>query len=106
MAGGAHHKGVAEPLVEDDLGGKARVGATENDGERVLHVFQCEPVFDSLRRVRRFPGNKAFVTCDECCPRFGRSGGACHGVCSRSSRRVGGFAPGRETVMAAMRADC
>jgi hypothetical protein len=36
VAGDADHEQVAEPLVEDELGGHPRVGAAEDDRERLL----------------------------------------------------------------------
>src|SRR6185503_5165253 len=41
IAGDANHEQVAEPLVEDDLRLHPRVGAAEDDGERLLR--RAEP---------------------------------------------------------------
>ena len=43
VAGHANHEQVAQPLVEHQLGGNARVGAAENDGEGFLpgHEFDA-----------------------------------------------------------------
>ena len=46
VAGDADHEQVAEALVEDDLGGHPRVGAAEDDGERLL---ACDQRVASLR---------------------------------------------------------
>ncbi len=40
VAGHPDHEQVAESLLEDDLGGNSRVGASENDGERLLAAYQ------------------------------------------------------------------
>jgi hypothetical protein len=43
VAGDADDEQVAEALVEHDLGGHARIGAAEDDGERLLAGRQLAP---------------------------------------------------------------
>ena len=43
VAGDADDEQVAEPLIEDDLGRHARVGAAEDDRERLLASSQLGP---------------------------------------------------------------
>ena len=58
----AHDEHVAETLVEDDLGGYARITATEQHRGGMLFVDQLRAVDDSLARVNGRVVDKSLVT--------------------------------------------
>jgi len=43
IAGDADHEQIAEPLIEDDLRGHARIRAAQHDGDRLLNSGQLTP---------------------------------------------------------------
>ena len=43
VAGHADHEQIAQTLIEDDLGGHARIGAAEDDGEWLLPGGELHP---------------------------------------------------------------
>jgi len=51
VAGNADDEQVAQPLIKHDLRGHARVGATEDDGERLLADGQLAPPRPALTRL-------------------------------------------------------
>ncbi len=61
VARGPHHEHVTEPLVEDDLGGEAGVGAAEQHRERCLGGRGLGPAGGVLVRVLGYPGDEPVV---------------------------------------------
>jgi hypothetical protein len=59
---GADDEHVAEPLVEDDLGGDAGVSATEQDGRGVLAVDELRTIGDALTGMERGAVDEPLVT--------------------------------------------
>ena len=75
VAGGAHDEEVAEALVEDDLGGHPRVGAAEEDRERVLLGRDPVPEVHVLVRVGALVGHEPGVARGQHAPGLlGRAG--------------------------------
>ena len=61
LSGVADDEQVAEALVEDDLGGQARVRASEQRGTRLLARRELVAAFDVLPRVARLARDEARV---------------------------------------------
>ena len=75
VAGGADDEQVAEALVEDDLGGHPRVGAAEEDRERVLLGGDPVPEVHVLVRVGPLVGHEPGVARGQHAPGLlGRAG--------------------------------
>src|SRR5690554_690579 len=109
VARGAHDDHVAEALVEDDLGSDARVGAAEDHREGVLAVPEGRAPRGVLVGVLGGALDEALVARAQALPGLGGGQAGGHGApwCApgqSSSALVGGSAPGRLTVIAAMRA--
>ena len=76
VAGDADHEQVAEALVEDDLGGHARVRAAEDDGERLLPGGELDPA----RGVRERCAGRARSRRSGDCLRAGASSASRAGI--------------------------
>lgn len=73
VAGHPDHKQIAQALVEDDLHRNARVGATENRGDRFLACGQLSAAGAKFRRVAAGTGrDEAAVSLSQALQRFMR----------------------------------
>jgi hypothetical protein len=69
----ADHEKITQSLVEDDLDGHARVGATENHGEGFLAGDELHATHVRRRRIEaRRTRHKAAITFPETLERFAR----------------------------------
>jgi hypothetical protein len=96
VAGDADDEEVAEPLVEDELGRHARVGAAEDDGERLLAGGELAPARLAGEGVEAADvGGEAAVALaqaferlargDHCCGRLVRARAASRSAASAST---------------------
>src|SRR5690606_28937745 len=93
---------VAEAAVEDQLRGHPGVRAAEDHRERVLLGADLGASVDALAGVQHLTADEPCVALPQGLPGLG--GSLSRGHVGSSSARVGGFAPGLETVIAAIRA--
>src|SRR5262249_18735564 len=57
----ANHKEIADSLIEDHLGGDARIRAADDDGDRLLPFSQCRELFRRPSRVGDAPFVEPFI---------------------------------------------